>query len=51
MALKVLGGQSIFDIQIQEFGSLEDLFVLLNDNGLAINDRLISGQELALKRS
>ena len=51
MALKVLGGQNLFDISIQEFGSLEDLFVLLNDNSLAVNDRLISGQELVINKT
>ena len=50
MDLKVLEGQNIFDIQTQEFGSLEDLFVLLNDNDLSINAKLISGQELTINK-
>lgn len=50
MSLKVLEGQSVFDIQTQEFGSLEDLFVLLNDNDLSVNAKLISGQELTVNK-
>ena len=50
MALKVLEGQNLFDIQTQEFGSLEDLFVMLNDNDLSINAKLISGQELTINK-
>ena len=46
--MKVLDGQNIFDITTQNFGSLEDLFVFLVDNNLAINDRLISGQDLVI---
>ena len=48
MGLKVLDGQNLFDVVTQEFGSIEDLFVLLGDNNLAINDRLISGQDLVI---
>ena len=50
MSLKVLEGQSVFDVQTQEFGSLEDLFVLLNDNDLSVNAKLISGQELTVNK-
>ena len=51
MGLKVLDGQSLFDIATQEFGSLEDLFVLLTDNNLAINERLTSGQDLVINKT
>lgn len=51
MGLKVLEGQSLFDISTQEFGSLEDLFILLTDNNLAINDRLTSGQDLVINKT
>lgn len=51
MALAVLEGQNIFDIGVQEFGTLEKLFVLLNDNSLSANAKLISGQELTVNKT
>lgn len=48
--LKVLGGQNIFDICVQEFGTLEELFVLLIDNDLSVNTKLISGQQLTVNK-
>lgn len=51
MGLKVLQNQSIFDIQTQEFGSLEDLFVFLLDNDLSVNSKLISGQDLVINKT
>ena len=50
MGLKVLQNQNIFDISTQEFGSLENLFTLLNDNSLSVNAKLISGQELTVNK-
>lgn len=50
MGLKVLQNQNLFDISTQEFGSLEDLFVLLNDNSLSVNAKLISGQDLTVNK-
>jgi len=50
MGLKVLEGQNVFDISTQEFGSLEDLFVLLNDNSLSVNAKLISGEDLTVNK-
>lgn len=50
MALSVLEGQNIFDICIQEFGTLEELFVLLIDNDLSVNTKLISGQQLTVNK-
>jgi len=50
MALKVLQNQNIFDITTQEFGTLEELFVLLNDNSLSVNAKLISGQSLTVNK-
>lgn len=50
MGLKVLEGQSLFDVTTQEFGTLEDLFVLLNDNSLSVNSKLISGQDLTVNK-
>lgn len=50
MALSVLEGQNLFDISTQEFGTLEELFVLLNDNSLSVNAKLISGQSLTVNK-
>ena len=46
----ILEGQNVFDIVTQEFGTLEELFTLLNDNNLAVNTKLISGQELVVNK-
>lgn len=46
----VLEGQNIFDIVTESFGTLEQLFTLLNDNNLAVNAKLISGQELIINK-
>jgi hypothetical protein len=46
--VKVLQGQSIFDIAIQELGSAEGAFDLAVLNGISITDELTPGQELAL---
>ena len=43
-------GQNIFDIVTESFGTLEQLFTLLNDNNLAVNAKLISGQELVINK-
>jgi len=50
MGLKVLQNQNIFDVATQEFGTLEELFVLLNDNDLSVNAKLISGQDLTVNK-
>ena len=46
----VNNNQNIFDIVTQEFGTLEELFTLLNDNNLAVNAKLISGQDLVINK-
>ena len=46
----VQDNQNIFDIVTQEFGTLEELFTLLNDNNLAVNAKLISGQDLVINK-
>ena len=46
--MKVLQGQSIFDIAIQELGSDEGAFDLAVLNGISVTDELTPGQELAL---
>ena len=51
MGLKVLQNQNLFDVVTQEFGTLEELFVLLNDNGLSVNEKLVSGQDLVVNKT
>ena len=46
----VQDNQSVFDIVTQEFGTLEELFTLLNDNDLAVNAKLTGGQELVVNK-
>lgn len=43
-------GQNIFDVATEQFGTLEELFVLLNDNDLAVNAKLIGGQDLVINK-
>ena len=40
--------QSIFDIAIQEFGTLQNLFDILKDNNLTLDSQLSGGQELII---
>lgn len=44
-------GQSIFDITTEQFGDIEQLFVLLEDNNLSISSKLQAGQELLINNS
>ena len=46
----VLDGQNIFDIAIQEFGTLEELFVLLDDNDFAVNVKLTPSQKIVINK-
>jgi len=46
--MKVLSGQTLFDIAIQSCGSIEAAFELAVLNGLNLTDELVPGQELAL---
>jgi hypothetical protein len=46
--IKVLQGQTFFDIAIQELGSAEGAFELAVLNGLSVTDDLDPGQELQL---
>jgi hypothetical protein len=49
MIIKAKKGQDIFDITVQQFGDIENLFDLLNDNPtLNINSILGSGKELKI---
>ena len=49
--MTVLDNQSTLDIATQEFGTLEQLFVLLNDNNISVNAKLLSGQELVINKT
>ena len=49
--IKVLNNQSLFDIAIQEYGTVEAVFDLAMANGLGITDELNAGQELAVPDS
>ena len=43
---KVLKGQSLLDIAIQETGSIENIFEIAYHNGLSITDELAVGYEV-----
>lgn len=43
--------QSVYDICTQEFGDIEQLFILLEDNNLSISSKLQAGQELLINNS
>lgn len=40
--------QSVIDVAVQELGSVEQLFALLNANGLDVNTDLFAGKELTI---
>lgn len=44
----VRADQDIFDICIQEFGSLEQISILISDNNLNFNGDVVQGQELII---
>jgi hypothetical protein len=46
--MKVLAGQSLIDIAIQELGSAEGAYNLAVLNGMSITDDLVPGQELVM---
>ena len=46
--MKVLQGQTLIDIAIQELGSAEGAYDLAVLNGISVTDELIPGQELQL---
>jgi hypothetical protein len=48
---KAQSGQSIFDITNQNFGTLDNLVTLSNDNGLSLSDNLFPGTELVIDNS
>lgn len=44
----VQNNQNIFDIAMQEFGTLNEAFRMINDNDLTFNSKLRSSQELVI---
>lgn len=46
----VKNGQDIFDIVLQEYGTLDLLGQFLADNSLSVDDFLSSGQELTINK-
>ena len=48
--MKVLKNQSIFDIVVQEFGTLEELFSFLIDNDFSVNTKLVSAQDVIINK-
>lgn len=44
-------GQNLFDIAVQEYGGIEGVVHLIQDNGLDVNARLEPGQELKVFKS
>ena len=44
----ITAGQSLLDVALQEYGSVDALFALADANGLAVTDPLTAGQELVL---
>ena len=43
-----LYGQTILDVSLQKFGSIESLFDLIADNGLNLNSNLQAGQMMTV---
>jgi len=48
--MNIESGQNIFDVATQEFGTLEELFSLLQANGLGPNSKLKAGQDLVINK-
>ncbi len=44
----VLNNQSLWDISVQEYGTVEAVFELAMANGMGVTDLLTAGQELVL---
>ena len=43
--------QSIYDVILQEFGTLDEAATMLADNDLSFNSKLSSGQELVINNT
>ena len=46
MKVTVLQNQSLFDISVQVYGSIEGVFLLAKANNISITDELIAGTQL-----
>lgn len=46
MKVTVLSNQSLADLAIQVYGSVEGVFLLAQENGLEVTDTLKAGQQL-----
>ena len=42
----VKDGQNLYDVTLQEFGTLEELFVVIADNNIDVNKKVSAGQDL-----
>jgi hypothetical protein len=47
----VRAGQCLLDVAIQNYGSMEALFVLAKDNGLEVDDDIAAGQLLQIRET
>lgn len=48
MTVNVTMGQTLFDVSLQYYGSIEYAYLLANSNGLAITDDISTGDVLIL---
>ena len=46
--ITVLNNQSLFDISVQEYGTIEGVFEIALANGLSVTDKLTAGQKLKI---
>jgi len=46
--ITVLNNQSLFDISVQEYGTIEGVFEIALANGLSVTDTLVAGQKLKI---
>jgi len=46
--ITVLNNQSLFDISVQEYGTIEGVFEIALANGLSVTDTLTAGQKLII---
>lgn len=51
MTVTAQDNQSIYDITAQNFGTLDNLVDVSNDNGLSLSGLLTTGQELTINNS
>lgn len=49
--INVKSGQNIWDVALQEFGDIEQVFTLINDNDLNLNFKLQSNQIITINNS